>query len=145
MQDATALDMIRFKPILEQRLQDIKNGLGDVVGFTSINKKQEIIFKTKIIKKNECLKMRNTGAVCRREDPDLLNMILGKNHNKTFIEFVDNSKKKKAKNKKNTISFECFLQEMLLRYNNIKDKKKYWTLTTEESELIGIQKCNLEM
>ncbi len=144
---ATAVDLTRFKPSQDQRIQDIKMGLDEVVGFTSINKKQGVIFKTKIIKKNECLKMRNTGAVCRGENLDIMNMILGKTHNKKFKEFVADDKKKKPKIKKNTILFECFLQEMLLRYNNVKDKnkKKYWVLTTEESELIGIQKCNLEV
>ena len=147
MSVAAALDLTRFKPSQDQRVQDIKLGLDEVVGFTSINKKQGIVFKTKIIKKNECLKMRNTGAVCRGENLDIMNMILGKPHNKKFKEFVTDGKKKKPKIKKNTILFECFLQEMLLRYNNVKDKnkKKYWVLTTEESELIGIQKCNLEV
>ena len=144
---ATELVINRFRPSQDQRIQDIKTGLHEVVGFTSINKKQGVVFKTKIIKKNECMKMRNTGAVCRGENLDIMNMILGKNHNKKFKEFVVDGKKKKPKIKKNTILFDCFLQEMLLRYNNVKDKnkKKYWILTTEESELIGVQKCNLEV
>ena len=147
MSVAKALDITRFKSSQDQRIQDIKQGLDDVVGFTIINKKQDVIFKTKIIKKNECVQMRNTGAVCRGENLDIMNMLLGKNHNKKFKEFADDGKKKKPQIKKNTITFECFLQEMLLRYNNVKDKnkKKYWVLTTEESELISIQKCNLEV